>query len=139
MCSGRPEHAEALGAYGAHLGLAFQIVDDLLDYRGDPEATGKPIATDFREGCATLPLIDLRDHLTEEELEFTGNRFGHDATDDEIAMISGWMEARGSYQRAAERAHYHCEKALDQLETLGNSEYRDLLAAVVEFVQTRKH
>ncbi|MFX8577832.1 polyprenyl synthetase family protein, partial [Acinetobacter baumannii] len=49
------EQVEALASYGRHVGRAFQVVDDLLDYRGDHRKTGKPWATDLREGCATWP------------------------------------------------------------------------------------
>src|SRR6185295_11257268 len=49
--------AASLGAYGAHLGVAFQLVDDLLDLVGDPKITGKSLAADIREGKPTLPLL----------------------------------------------------------------------------------
>ena len=49
----------ALREYGVHIGLAFQIVDDMLDFTGDPAVLGKPTASDLREGKATLPVLDL--------------------------------------------------------------------------------
>jgi geranylgeranyl pyrophosphate synthase len=54
----RDEETAALSAYGTHLGLAFQIVDDLLDLVGDPEVTGKALGTDIREGVFTLPVLE---------------------------------------------------------------------------------
>ncbi|MBU1405368.1 MAG: polyprenyl synthetase family protein [Proteobacteria bacterium] len=54
---GSPEQRAALRTYGTNLGLAFQIVDDLLDYLGDPAKTGKAVGNDFQEGKMTLPLI----------------------------------------------------------------------------------
>src|SRR5262249_28506459 len=56
------EREEALREYGFNLGVAFQIVDDLLDFTGDAEAVGKPIGSDLREGKVTLPLIHLLRH-----------------------------------------------------------------------------
>ncbi len=56
------EREQALKEYGFNLGMAFQIVDDLLDFTGDAEAVGKPIASDLREGKVTLPLIHLQQH-----------------------------------------------------------------------------
>jgi len=53
------EHSEALQEYGVNLGIAFQLVDDLLDFRGDRSALGKPVASDLREGKITLPIIHL--------------------------------------------------------------------------------
>ena len=54
-----PEQQEALREYGFNLGIAFQLVDDLLDFTGDAAALGKPIGADLREGKMTLPLIHL--------------------------------------------------------------------------------
>lgn len=130
--------ATHLAQYGHHLGMAFQIVDDLLDYRGNPEVTGKPQATDFREGCLTLPLALLREKLDEEEGEFVQNRFGSNPSDDEVAMICSWMENRGCYAEAQRVAQDHCDQALAALEMVEPSQYRDLLAAIVGFVQERQ-
>lgn len=133
-----PEVEAKLGRYGHHIGLAFQIADDLLDFRGDNAKTGKPQATDFREGCATLPLLFLRDHLTQEEQQFVRRKFGGGATDDEISMIGQWMDARGAYSQAAAAAEGEVEQALAALEVLPDSAFRSLLQAVSSFVVTRE-
>src|SRR5690606_24250949 len=95
-----PSIQNPLVAYGDHVGMAFQIADDILDYRGNQAQTGKPLATDFREAQATLPLIYLIPDLTEEEQVFTGHKFGNGVTDDDLRMIVGWMEQRGSFHKA---------------------------------------
>ena len=59
------EHEQALQEYGFNLGMVFQLVDDLLDFTGDAEAVGKPIASDLREGKVTLPLIHLQAHAND--------------------------------------------------------------------------
>src|SRR6476619_3008082 len=59
------EQEEALREYGFNLGIAFQLVDDLLDFTGDAEAVGKPIGSDLREGKVTLPLIHLLRHAND--------------------------------------------------------------------------
>src|SRR5580765_4791866 len=59
------EQEQALREYGFNLGIAFQLVDDLLDFTGDAEAVGKPIASDLREGKVTLPLIHLQEHAND--------------------------------------------------------------------------
>src|SRR5207237_6404439 len=56
------DREQALQEYGFNLGMAFQIVDDLLDFTGDAQAVGKPIASDLREGKVALPLIRLQPH-----------------------------------------------------------------------------
>jgi len=75
------QERQALGAFGHHIGMAFQIIDDLLDFRS--EVTGKPKAGDFREGQATLPLIYLRSELNQDEEEMARRKFGNGVTDDE--------------------------------------------------------
>jgi len=134
---GSSEAIEALASYGRHLGLAFQIVDDLLDYRGRQDTTGKPRATDFREACATLPLLLLREELTEEETSFVRRKFGNGVTDDEIDMIVCWMEARGTFEKVETMAKAHADSALHALEVLPQGQHRDALAAAVDFVLQR--
>lgn len=129
---------EALGQYGYHIGMAFQIADDLLDYRGDHTKTGKPQATDFREGCATLPLIFLRDQLNAEERAFAAGKFGNGVTDEEVRMIAGWMDQRGAFTHAEKAAREHLDLAQSALENLPESADRDLLRGVAEFVIARQ-
>jgi octaprenyl-diphosphate synthase len=57
LAGGEAEQIRALGGYGLNLGLAFQMVDDVLDFTGDPVRTGKPPGTDLKEGCLTLPTL----------------------------------------------------------------------------------
>lgn len=132
------EVQKALHDYGHHVGMAFQIIDDLLDYRGDKAKTGKPIATDFREGQATLPLIYLKGSLSEQEASVARQKFGSGVTDDEIRMISGWMATRGSFDRAEALAHEHVNSALAALAKLPETPARDLLEAVAHYVVRRE-
>jgi len=136
---GTKEQVEALAEYGNHIGLAFQVVDDLLDYRGDKAKTGKPIATDFREGQATLPLIYLREKLSPAESQIARRRFGGTVNDDEIRMICDWMETRGAFDQSMNRAIYHAEAAKESLRTLPVTLARDMLEAVGDYVLSRQH
>lgn len=130
------QHKRALGTFGHHIGMAFQVVDDILDYRS--EATGKPKAGDFREGQATLPLIYLRPHLERHEAEHTHRKFGNGVTDEELRTIIGWMHARGAFDRAEQAATRHVEMAVDALGALPDSPERELLAQVGDFVLSRQ-
>lgn len=134
---GNLDQVEGLARYGHHLGMAFQIVDDLLDFRGNPETTGKPLATDFKEGCATLPLIYLRDDLFGEDLDFVRSRFGQDAPDSEIETLKAWMETRGCFNRALARAQEHADQAGFALEALPNNEFTELLKSIIGLVMER--
>lgn len=139
LIAGAPaEHQKALHDYGHHVGMAFQIVDDLLDYRGDKAKTGKPLATDFREGQATLPLIFLKVSLSEQEASVARQKFGSGVTDDEIRMISGWMATRGAFDKADQLAVEHIQLALDALSHLPETPARDLLETVAHYVIRRE-
>jgi octaprenyl-diphosphate synthase len=129
---------EALAAYGHHTGMAFQIADDLLDYRGDKAKTGKPIATDFREGQATLPLIYLRAFLSEPEGQIARRRFGGSVSDDEIRMICDWMHTRGAFEKCETAASKHLASAHQALNTLKGSVPKDMLSAVADYVLMRQ-
>lgn len=129
---------EALSEYGMRIGYAFQIADDLLDYRGDTTDTGKPRATDFREGCLTLPLLYLRETLSEDEGAFARNKFGTNIHDDEVALICGWMQDRGAFARAEAEARNHAALAVDALNALPDSNERQALVELAEFILSRK-
>lgn len=139
ILAGSPNNVrQALRSYGNHIGLAFQIVDDLLDYRGDKAKTGKPLATDFREGQATLPLIYLRDHLSEAEAAIARRKFGGQVNDDEIRMIAGWMDTRGAFSRAEATATEHVRLALEATSILPDNPSRHLLETVADYVVRRE-
>jgi octaprenyl-diphosphate synthase len=118
--------------------MAFQIADDLLDYRGDKVKTGKPVATDFREGQATLPLIYLREKLSDAELQIARRRFGGTVNEDEIRMICDWMASRGAFSRSELVAQHYIEQAQADLEVLEPSLARDMLSAISEYVLARQ-
>jgi len=134
---GTSDQVHGLSKYGHHLGMAFQIVDDLLDFRGHPETTGKPLATDFKEGCATLPLIYLRDEIFGEDLAYVKHRFGQDAPDSDIETLKGWMEKRGCFDRALARAQEHADLSSTAIDALPKNEYTDLLRSIIGLVMER--
>lgn len=133
-----PEVVRSLREYGFHVGMAFQIVDDLLDYRGDGAKTGKPKATDFREGQATLPLMYLVPTLSEAEVAIVRRRFGNHPSDDEVRMLADWMDTRGAFAKAERDARSHVDRALESLSGLPDTKARELLTAVAEYVIRRE-
>lgn len=129
---------QALTDYGWHIGMAFQIADDLLDYQGDQAKTGKPRAIDFREGCATLPLILLRDSLPTAELAEVRTRFGNGVTDEQIGALCSLMARVGVFDSAADAATKHIADAVKALEPIPNSQEREILESVAEFIVKRE-
>ncbi|MEA2553023.1 MAG: octaprenyl-diphosphate synthase [Fimbriimonadaceae bacterium] len=139
LVAGAPKEVlDALKLYGHHVGLAFQIVDDLLDYRGSEEKTGKPLATDYKEGCATLPLIYLSDKLSPSEEELTRKGFGNGIGDTELASIISWMRDRGAFAQTEQTALGNLDKAVAALDPLPSSSAHTLLSGVADFIMRRE-
>ena len=117
----------ALTSYGEHLGLAFQMVDDLLDLVGDPDVTGKIPGTDLREGVFTLPVLIAceRDGSFAERLGA-----GHL----ELEPTLDALRATGALDAALDLAAAHARAAHDALETLPRAEWRDALDDLVDAV-----
>lgn len=135
---GSPHEIHSLAAYGYNLGMSFQIIDDLLDYTGNPDATGKPQLTDFAEGCATYPLIHFLAHADDRERTAIQSQFGKPVDLDFANLISQKLEDKGSYSEARRRAAEFAEAARASLMQLPSNQYRDLLEAVIDFVLERK-
>src|SRR6476661_8652761 len=102
--SGAHRHVKALGAFGENLGMAFQIADDLLDYREQKETTGKPSGLDLREHKVTLPLIyALREMSTAARKEVERLFASETASDGDIASVVAIVAENGGFEYARER------------------------------------
>jgi len=133
------EKEQALREYGFNLGIAFQLVDDLLDFTGDAQAVGKPIASDLREGKVTLPLIHLLRQSNGEE----GSRIVRDAiashtvSPEQWAMLLRMLKEHASIDYAYRRAVEYAERAKKPLYAFPSSSERDALLALPDFVLSR--
>jgi octaprenyl-diphosphate synthase len=133
------EERAALRRYGTALGMAFQIVDDLLDYVGDPHVTGKPTGTDLREHKLTLPLIAALPRM-----EPAGRRLVEalmDSAEPDDAQIGDVITAvgeAGGLEYARERALRLAQQADGQLDALPASPARDALRAAITYVVDRR-
>lgn len=127
----------ALEQFGLHIGMAFQVVDDLLDYVGDPALTGKAIGTDFREGCATLPLLRLYTQSDENERTRLRESFGTEIAPERLTEWIQQMQQTGCIDVAQEAARSHLQQALQSLETLPPSNAKSALLEVADFVVSR--
>ena len=116
-----------LADYGENLGLAFQMVDDLLDFVGDPQVTGKTPGTDLKEGVFTLPVLiaSQRDPAVAAELE-PGKR--------ELGVVLPMLESTGALDATYDQAEHYVDLALDSLSQLPDSEWRSVLVTISEGV-----
>lgn len=104
--------AEAYAMYGKNLGLAFQIVDDILDITADEATLGKPSLNDFSEGKVTLPYIDLHNNFDENEKARLIANHGEVLDDAEKGWIRSKMDAFGTIEKSYAYARTLCDEAL---------------------------
>ncbi|MDQ2986443.1 MAG: polyprenyl synthetase family protein [Armatimonadota bacterium] len=132
-----PDAQLALSNYGEAVGMGFQIADDVIDFRSDPGVTGKPRATDFREGCATMPLIQLRGALTADEDAFVRSKFGNGVVDADLDVIAEWMTSRRAFAKTSVAAERYAERAKSALMHLPATQERELLAKLADLMIAR--
>jgi geranylgeranyl pyrophosphate synthase len=116
LFGGRPEQAGQLGTFGDRLGVAFQVLDDVLDVAGPPERTGKPRGADLLDGTVTLPLILAR--RSDPSLS------GAVRCAEEAAAVCDRIAATGALDEAREQALAHVDEAKQALKSLGLSDQR---------------
>jgi octaprenyl-diphosphate synthase len=129
-----------LASYGANLGLAFQMTDDLLDFVSSKEALGKPTASDLREGKITLPLIDLLARCTAAEAERIGcivREGGFDSVS--FGEILEMMDSYRILQAVRAKAQKFAMMAERSLEGVPESPYKEVLRSLAEFVAERQY
>jgi octaprenyl-diphosphate synthase len=127
---------QALGSFGKHLGTAYQLIDDVLDYKSDPATRGKNLGDDLAEGKPTLPLIHALRHgddaqraLIREAIEQGGLA--------QLGPIVAAIESTGGLEYTAQFAARETELALNALEALPDTPYRAALIALARFTQER--
>jgi octaprenyl-diphosphate synthase len=134
-----PEERSALRRFGEALGMAFQIVDDLLDYTEDPTVTGKPFGSDLREHKVTLPLIAALPELTpSERREVSGLLRNAEPDDRQIAVVIEAVGRAGGLAYARDRALRFAQLAETELDLLSPSTAREALRASISYVLDRK-
>jgi octaprenyl-diphosphate synthase len=134
-----PEQRNALRRFGEALGMAFQIVDDLIDYTEDASVTGKPFGSDLREHKVTLPLIAALPRMEEpERLAVTRLLHAPEPSDDQIAEVIEAVGRAGGLEYARERALRLAQVADGELDLLPPSAARDALRASITYVIDRR-
>jgi octaprenyl-diphosphate synthase len=134
-----PEQEAALGKYGHDLGMAFQIVDDVLDLTASEDVLGKPVASDLREGKVTMAVIHALGHCTLDERadiqKILDERSFNGVTHTRILQI---LQRYGSLEAAAARAAGYAESARQSIYDFPDSEIKRALLWAPEFVVARQ-
>ena len=128
------EEEEALDAYGLNLGIAFQVVDDVLDYAAEQERLGKTVGDDFREGKVTLPVLLAYAAGDEEERGFWRRTIeDQDQREGDLAHAMRLMARHGALAEAARRAEAYGERARAALSRFPDGAERRALLGIVDF------
>jgi octaprenyl-diphosphate synthase len=136
--SGARRYRDALGNFGESLGMAFQIADDLLDYREEEGTTGKPSGLDLREHKVTLPLIHALREMSSASRREVERLFESDAASDhDIASVAKIVDENGGFEYARERGDEYAEKAREALADLPDTVARRALTASISYVMER--
>ena len=129
---------DAFRSFGMNLGLAFQLVDDALDYSGTKEDLGKNVGDDFYEGKITLPVLLAYRRGSDEERKFWRSAMESDSSDTEaLDNAMGLLKLHGAISDTVARAKHYGEIARDALAPLPASKYKQALLDVVDFCVSR--
>jgi octaprenyl-diphosphate synthase len=134
-----PELKENAYKYGLKIGLAFQLIDDLLDYISNEEKLGKPVCNDLREGKVTYPLLSILKELTDEEKEFIKSVIRDLNPDkDNIERVKNIVKNKGGFERTYIKARELVGEALRELENFPKNKYSKDLEFLAKYIVERE-
>ncbi|WP_407048194.1 polyprenyl synthetase family protein [Methyloraptor flagellatus] len=141
IVAGRPREDEAaFRSYGGNLGIAFQLIDDALDYGGSSAKLGKNVGDDFREGKITLPVVLAYRRGSDEERAFwTRCLQGGEIHDGDLARAIELLKKHEALEDTVERARHYGKMAKDALAPMKDSAHKRALIEVVDFCVARAH
>jgi len=130
---------KAMQDYGMHLGTAFQLVDDIMDYTADAKEMGKNVGDDLAEGKPTLPLLYAMKHGNEQQIKLireaieVGNGMEH------LEDILNALQQTGALVYTQKKAEQEADKAINALSAIADSEYKEALIALAHIAANRSH
>ena len=131
---------EALDAYGRNLGIAFQLVDDAIDYVSDGETMGKDSGDDFRDGKVTLPVILAHARGSMEDKAFWRAAMeGHRVSDADLAHATQLLRSTGAIDDTLARARHYGQRAIDAIGAFPGGAAKAALTEAVEFAIARAY
>ncbi|ATG78744.1 octaprenyl diphosphate synthase [Pseudoalteromonas sp. 1_2015MBL_MicDiv] len=130
---------DALNLYGMHLGTAFQLVDDVLDYNADAEQLGKNIGDDLAEGKPTLPLIYAMQHGSEQQTQLIRDAIEYSNGMEHLEEILTALKQTNALEFTMQKAELEAEKAIACLDFLAESDYKQALISLARIAVDRDH
>lgn len=131
---------EALEAFGMNLGVAFQLIDDVLDYSAKQATLGKTVGDDFREGKITLPIILAYRRGDDEERAFWQRTMGElEQTDDDLDRAIELLQKHGAMDDSVERARHYGAIARDSLGIFPDGDVKDAMISLIDFCIERPY
>ena len=124
-----------LKQYGHALGMAFQITDDIMDYRETSDTTGKPVGNDLREGLLTYPLLSIVNETNKDQLLEDIQNLNHGGNEQDII---DYVIARGGIDNTLRVAQQYCDDALSALQAIRDFEGKEFLVLAVQNLADRK-
>ncbi len=130
----------ALDAYGRNLGIAFQLIDDAIDYASSAATMGKGVGDDFRDGKVTLPVILAHARGSDAERRFWRDAMeGRRVSDDDLAHATQLLHSTGAIDDAVARARHYGQRAIDALGPFPGGKAKSALVDAVEFAISRAY
>lgn len=128
----------ALKKFGMHIGIAFQLIDDVLDYAGDSDAMGKNIGDDLAEGKPTLPLIHAMEHKSAEQADLIKTCIrSEEISAEQLSKVINIVRDGDAISYTRAKAEQQAQLALEALSVLPQSEFKSALETMVEFSVNR--
>jgi geranylgeranyl pyrophosphate synthase len=132
-----PRTVRALRDYGYNLGMAFQIVDDILDFTGDEQELGKPIGSDLRQGTITLPLLLFLE--MHPEIDLLASIFEEQqGREDKIRTLVDMVRSSSAIGLAREEAQRFTAESKQAVDKLSPSEYRQVMLDLADYLLERR-
>jgi octaprenyl-diphosphate synthase len=140
VAEGSEAAEDALETYGRNLGIAFQLVDDAIDYASDEATMGKGRGDDFRDGKVTLPVILAYARGSDEDRTFWRAAMAGDrSSDDDLAHATRLIRSTGALDDTMERARHYGRRAIDALAVFPHGRARAAMTEAVEFAVARAY
>lgn len=140
VAADKPEHENSLRDFGQHIGIAFQLIDDALDYSANQATLGKTVGDDFREGKVTLPIIASYRAGNDEEKAFWQRTIGEgDQKDGDLEQAQALIANHKAIEQTIELARDYCDRARAALAGFAPSPAKSAMLDIVDFCANRAY